>query len=359
MRWTYRQIVAVAWTTLVCCATATALETDQYTVPDEPLADIGPAISRHVQQAIEQVLAGVNQEIDAIETQRRDASERQTKRLDQKLAKLRAERVIADRLFGKLGKRGIECEIELWIRRHDWGEQPALFELPVGDSVTGVPLTHLLIAFGNAPTIHAHGVHMGTDKVGHFFQQGHEYYNLYLKNEARKMDEAANRAAVIRHGVHQEKGIYGQFASGIYSNADLAADYAGLKFYLNLTRPVRVGAITHPPLVEVVDGRWRFAQALERDPFKPWVSHHFDEARNPNLYNGSHHKKVRREMRERAERWMAYHRATPQAVAQQAKDLATWYGEAYGHSGVDELYTIADAYEQSRPTDASGDVAAK
>ncbi len=359
MRCMYRYLVVIALATLWLPAVAVALETDQYTVPDEPLADIGPAIGQHVHQAIEKIVADLNAQIAALEAQLPEASDRQAKRLQKKLAALRTERIVADRLFAKLGKRAIECELELWVRKKDWGERPAVYELPVGDSVTGVPLTHLLVAFGNAPTIHTYGVHMGTDKLGHFFQQGHEYYRLYLRHEAQKMNEADNLAAVIKHGVKQEQGIYGRFASGIYSNADLAADYAGLKFYLNLTRPVQIGHITHPPLLAVAEGRWRFAQALPRDPFEPFVSHHFDEARNPCLYNRSHHNKVRREIRGRAERWLAYHQATPEAVAQQAEALTTWHGEPYGHSGAENLYTLADAHAQNQPAPPAGDVAQK
>ena len=51
----------------------------------------------------------------------------------------------------------------------------------------------------------------------------------------------------------------GEATVGIYSNADLAANYAGLKFYLNLTRAVDVGGASLPPVLVRADGKWLLA----------------------------------------------------------------------------------------------------
>ncbi len=110
------------------------------------------------------------------------------------------------------------------------------------DSIYRVALSPAPASFlFDSPTVHVHGYYLGTDKIDHFFQQGHEYFELVMKNEAEGADAAEAIAAAVAHGVKQEHKYYGTLASGVYSNGDLAANYAGMKFYLNLRHPVRIG----------------------------------------------------------------------------------------------------------------------
>jgi hypothetical protein len=72
------------------------------------------------------------------------------------------------------------------------------------------------------------GICVGTDKLGHFFQQGYQYY------ERARSTTGGTTAAAVSMGRSQEIGISGLAATGVYSNADLAANKDGLAFYDNL-----------------------------------------------------------------------------------------------------------------------------
>lgn len=67
---------------------------------------------------------------------------------------------------------------------------------------------------------------IGSDKLTHFFAQGHEYIEVQRKSGLR---------AAVNHGTDTENGKYGLKGNGIFSFGDLAANYSGLKFWTNLT----------------------------------------------------------------------------------------------------------------------------
>ena len=77
--------------------------------------------------------------------------------------------------------------------------------------------------FGVSPTIKVAGVFFGTDKIGHFFSQGRKFYGRYR----RLRDES--KAA--RQAIFTENWLFGRLTTGIYSNADLVANYEGYRFY--------------------------------------------------------------------------------------------------------------------------------
>jgi hypothetical protein len=189
---------------------------------------------------------------------------------------------------------------------------------------------------------------------------------------ARNDGQAATAAALaeaVRRGVRQESGFYGAMLVGVYSNADLAANYAGLKLYLNLTRPVRVGNYVRPALFILSKGQWvanidALAQAgpvrsvtgppsqRRADGFlRPFVSDHFNEALNPSRYKGPTRRTIRTRWQARAASWVAFYGSTRDAEAARLQRLATWHGEPYGHSAFDELVTAPDTcFDGAVPT---------
>jgi hypothetical protein len=71
------------------------------------------------------------------------------------------------------------------------------------------------------------GICIGSDKLGHFFQQGHEYYQ-----ESHRTGGSV--ASAVAGGQAQESGGYGLATTGVFSNADLEANRKGLDFYNDL-----------------------------------------------------------------------------------------------------------------------------
>ncbi|MBI2520187.1 MAG: hypothetical protein HYV97_07210 [Bdellovibrio sp.] len=79
-----------------------------------------------------------------------------------------------------------------------------------------------LFGFGNV--IHENGLLIGTDKFGHFFDEGHRFYGD-LNANASNLDE------VLSHSESTEDGIYGLGLGGVKSYADLVANYHGMHFW--------------------------------------------------------------------------------------------------------------------------------
>ncbi len=74
------------------------------------------------------------------------------------------------------------------------------------------------------PTMKVNDICIGSDKLGHFFQQGHDYY-------VRAHGAGGSVAAAVSFGQSTEEGGYGLGTTGVYSNADLEANRRGLDFY--------------------------------------------------------------------------------------------------------------------------------
>ena len=72
--------------------------------------------------------------------------------------------------------------------------------------------------------VNINGHLIGLDKIGHFFAEGWQYFDLTNYDE-KTIDEA------IEWGRQKEAGMYGYTTTGIYSYADLVANLNGWRFW--------------------------------------------------------------------------------------------------------------------------------
>lgn len=71
--------------------------------------------------------------------------------------------------------------------------------------------------------------YIGWDKVGHFFVEGRSYYQLaYLDQDEIDIDSA------VAWGVSTEEGKFGYLTTGVYSFADTATNFEGMRFWNQL-----------------------------------------------------------------------------------------------------------------------------
>ena len=98
-----------------------------------------------------------------------------------------------------------------------------------------------------------------------------------------------------------ENGLLGMLTTGIRSNADLAANYAGFKFYRNLTEEVRIGNRVMPPMLVRQGPYWRLNDQVRPDSdfFTAFITPHWNEALNPNVYANVTDARVRAVLRSR------------------------------------------------------------
>jgi hypothetical protein len=196
-----------------------------------------------------------------------------------------------------------------------------------------------------SPTVKIDGVEFGTDKLDHFFQQGYQYYKMYNKAIANGAtpDEAVKKA--ILWGKKTERTYFGYWVSGVFSNADLYANYTGMKFYQSLTKSVQIGDKARPALLNLVDGKWQIGEgvSLREDLLKPFITDHMNEALNPSGFIAIVYPVVKRVVRKRAcATWRAaFPNLTKDDLAARSKSLELWQGEDYGYTRRNKMVTLA------------------
>lgn len=277
-----------------------ATETDQFTTPPRRLFDIGPMLSRKIVEIIE--------------------ADQSQKDPDQILARW-------------VGRNVIRSRMSAWVKGIPGTNGLVRFRPSLRNSVYRRTISPAVASFlFDSPTVNVHGHYMGTDKIDHFFQQGHEYYARVSRKEAKGIDTATAISKAVARGVKQEHSYFGTLASGIFSNADLAANYAGMKFYLNLRRPVQIGDKELTPLFERTPEGWRLRAGVDRDHLlDPYISDHFDESLNPSRYRFSR-ASIRSLIEKRCAEWGRFYSDRLALVAPANESFATlWFGEEYGH----------------------------
>lgn len=253
-------------------ATAGAYETDQYTARMEPLQDSTALLDGRVNQSIAK----------AVEHWRGRRSE--------------ARMVSA--IYHDIGGHHWVDRIEKWamesedVDRSSPGRYDSIYR--------GHPIwaTRFAGLFGVGPTIKVNGVLIGSDKLGHFLSQGRKYWNRY-----RRSGDVARAA---EHSAYTERALFGQMTTGVYSNADLVANYEGYLFYRSLFED------------DVIPGKpailaWREDHWVVQRPFT-WADHvnaYWDEALNVNHYDGL----LYPHMRERLQGFCGDYFAAPERYA--------------------------------------------
>ena len=326
---------------------AFAFETDQYNLPTAPLADIGDEVTdyalENIQKAIDKLNAGIAAREACLATFSKkkgcDSPEKERARLGE----LRSGETLARAVFKPLGG-GIPpfTNSGTWMEAHEFQAQPARFKTSFGKSIYRTsPVLYLTIS----ETVRLYGVELGTDKIAHIFQQGYTYYRTVERARAKDLPVAQSVEKAVRWGKMTEKTFYGYWVSGVYSNADLAANYAGLKFYENLTRAVRIGERTLAPQMVLKNGFWAFNDSANprENLLKPFISNHLNEALNPSVYVGllGFRANIRKAVKKHAcPQWRKLY-ADRERLAAATADLKLWHGEDYGYKGSDDLITIA------------------
>lgn len=273
------------------------METDQFTTPPTPLSDIGPLLSRKIGEIIEADRSGAEPE--------------------QVLAEWVGHNVLASRIAD-------------WVNHLRVDGRTVEFRPRVSASVFRTVLSPVPGSFlFDSPTVNIYGFYVGVDKLDHFLQQGHEYYEIATRHHGGHSSGPLATAEAVAHGVLQEHTYFGTLVSGIYSNADLAANYAGMKFYLNLRRSVRIGDELRPALLERTSQGWRFRARESDGLLRPFVSDHLNESLNPSRYSLSRGS-IASAIRTRCDRWKRFYSDRLKLVTRGQDKLSTWFGETYG-----------------------------
>jgi hypothetical protein len=275
----------IAAACLLVTAPGLAYETDQFSNRLQPLDDCTALLDGRVNESIALAVAGW-----------RGPPDRQR---------------VVDAIYHDIGGRHWVDRIERWAMQ---SEQVDRLTPDRYDSIyRGHPLwaTRVAALFGVGPTIKVNGVLVGSDKLGHFISQGRKFWRRYLKYE----DEA--RAA--EHSAYTERALFGQMTTGVYSNADLVANYEGYRFFRSLFED---GVVPGKPAI--LD--WRGDHWIVQRPFTfaDHVNAYWDEALNVNHFDAL----LYPHMRERLLEFCGDYFADPDRYRIDEEDaLAARYGE--------------------------------
>jgi hypothetical protein len=237
------------------------------------------------------------------------------------------------------------------------------------DPLLLVDVTKMVRTFFRSSTVNVGGTLFGTDKFLHFIHVGRIYHSTYLGAREEGLTETAAVARAVQgsagyNPLLSENGLLGMVTTGIRSNGDLAADYAGLKFYRNLTEPVRIGKALLPPMLVREGPYWRLDGRVQAGSnfFAAFITPHFNEALNPNTYLPLIDARVRAMLRSRCFDLVDWYRdergrvRNRQQFAAVAEDLSTFYGEPYGHQndGENTVSIATTCFEAGAPGDTGG-----
>ncbi|WP_148059364.1 hypothetical protein [Sinobacterium caligoides] len=91
---------------------------------------------------------------------------------------------------------------------------------------------------------------IGTDKIGHFLAQGWQYF-AETQVQHKGLDE------MMHWGEQTEDSYYGFWTTGIYSHADLTANFNGYRFWQRIIAPVSDPLHQfHTPYLACENGQW-------------------------------------------------------------------------------------------------------
>lgn len=352
MKFAARQIARLFLCLVLARSFAFAFETDQYNLPPVPLADTGAEVSEYAEENLRQAVDKINREIVARQNclNEQNAKSAKTKcdspqKEREKIAALQSEDAIARAVFDRLGA-GFPpfTKAGSWMESHEFRVKPARYKTSFGASIFRIlPSDYLTIS----STVNLYGAQFGTDKIAHLFQQGFSYYRIYTRALANGAGETEAAKKAVAFGRRSEQTYYGFLVSGAYSNGDLAANVAGLKFYLNLARDVKIGERIIPALLVLKNGFWTLnanRNFLRLNLLKPFVSNHFNEALNPSIYVAGLRSFVRRTVEKQScKLWRErFPDKTKIDYENETRALQLWHGEDYGFRASGKFITIAN-----------------
>ncbi|HXE54701.1 MAG TPA: ankyrin repeat domain-containing protein [Tepidisphaeraceae bacterium] len=331
-------------------------ETDQFTVPpDRKFADLGPFFNRWAYEAIEHGVAVTNAQIRDAIVQKKDPHV---------LAELQspAHVTMAVRRQWPWSVTQIETFEQLLASPQMRARYPGRI-VAYGERWAGVyqfaffPLDVRQFAhlFFFSSTIKVFGTYMGTDKLGHFTDEGIAYYFAYHGARDRGASEKAAIAKAVKLGTQgwmSEMGLLGMAANADYSNADLSGNFAGFLFYRNLTETVPIKGTMQPPMLLRDGPYWRMADDVRADSgfFARFISDHLDEALNPGFFDPSLRNGMRDAVRARRRVLLEHYcdedgQPRPrQWFDRKFDELRTYWGVDYGHQGTyQEVVTIGSS----------------
>lgn len=253
------------------CTTISAGEVDSLYAVGKDINDSSQIINQHLNKQIEILINDMPESF-------------QNKTCESVSLYLMEELGATDYFFFKVG--ALNTSLELWVEENkDIGRVPrfgTVAETYSQESIYAPELKFFeLWSTTVDPTINIAGIYIGTEKLSHFLGSGYEYYKKYLQVLESTDSEEEAQFEAIRRGIELEASIIGTWAVGIFSYADLEANYQGFVFAKDLCTQ---------KLLQYDSGRWKITKQID---IRRYVNPNWDEVYNPNSYANDRQKSIK------------------------------------------------------------------
>ncbi len=247
-------LAAIAALTLAVSGPAAALESDQYLVWGIELEDAAPVLNEFLNENAWRVLERVN---------RKRPERTPCEALPARIFRRYARNLVFSRLRAFVVKDsrvdvypGREVGYFGHLRMSIFRRAAFPFLLPL------------------ARTIRVGDVYLGVDKLGHMLGlSGRAYYRAYRRARRKGASESEAIERATRWGLRIEATLTGGLTDGVFSHADLEANFRGLVLARDLCH-------AEPPFLVLEEEGWRLARPID---LRDYVNPLFDET-----YNNSH-----------------------------------------------------------------------
>ena len=244
-----------------------AAEVDQFTPSAQPLADSADVLNLAVNAAIAESLAMANR-----------------------------PRPVPPKMRHRFPAKGPGCNVRRLYYSLSWNlarpvigqiesfaeQEPAVSrrQIPFSQSVyqdfRWPESPSLVLSERVAAVIRIGDVELGTDKLGHFFTEGFSYFEItdYLTSGTEQG---------LLFGEWSESVYFGAQTTGVFSYADLVANFNGLRFWNRILaeQPDPLSGNQPPAYISCEDNRWQQADEFR---WQDYVDAAWDESRNCSLY---------------------------------------------------------------------------
>ncbi|MFL5786359.1 MAG: hypothetical protein ACJ76H_17200 [Bacteriovoracaceae bacterium] len=225
-----------------------ALETDNYLVWGMTLPDSGDDISQFFRKQIEEVLdSSQDEDLSCQDVTFRISKKFRTAGKTRKLY----ENWSVNSLHGKIFPETSFYLAES-IYRNTWR-------------------AFYLNKSGLSPNVQVNDIYFGVDKISHFASTGRRYLETYLGKIKKGYSPAEAEKATIRFGLRNEYTILGLWPTGVFSYADMEANYQGFRFYKKLCLD---GEHTY---LKKVDRSWKLVKSPD---IREFATPYWDESFN-------------------------------------------------------------------------------
>ncbi len=267
-----RNLILYSFVFIFITAYAQAYEVDQFTRRDEVPKDSLDVLDKEINSRIDRAIQKANGGF-FVDKCNSDKKENRTE------SRMKLFRNLKEQLVNDSIANG---ELEAYAKgAKEVAKRKISFDESIYNKVKKFPI---LQHFGVAPVINVGGTQIGTDKLGHFFNQG---YSIYLSNSKRS--DYNNRATIgLLESLDSENTLYGLETTGVKSYADMTANFDGQRFWEKLCGFPKAKDNTRCEPDAYLkcndDGTWAL-NSTQKFSLKDFVSPAWDESINCSSFN--------------------------------------------------------------------------